>query len=236
MGFQTASLSLGPVLALQGLYVRRVTPRLPEPPGPRGGTSGVGPDLRLLLVGDSAVAGVGAPSQDEALSGRLANDLSRSFRLSWTLVARTGATTQGTRHHLLRLAEERFDVAVLSLGGNDVTARRPVHEWLAEMEKLLRVLRVRFRVRLILVSGLPPMHAFPGLPQPLRWYLGATARRFDGALARWVCTQADCEHVPIALTHRGQLATDGLHPGPLGYLEWSALLAQRIRARWVDLS
>jgi hypothetical protein len=33
------------------------------------------------------------------------------------------------------------------------------------------------------LSGLPPMHRFPALPQPLRWYIGSRARDFDRALA-----------------------------------------------------
>ena len=51
---------LGPALWVQGKYVRRVTPRLPEPPGPRSGHCGQGPQLRLLIAGDSAAARVGA--------------------------------------------------------------------------------------------------------------------------------------------------------------------------------
>jgi hypothetical protein len=102
MGYEMTLFPLGPVFALQGRYVRRVTPRLPEAPGPRAGTHGAGSELRLLLLGDSAAAGVGAPSQDEALCGRLTSELAQSFRVSWALVARSGATTAGTTRHLVR--------------------------------------------------------------------------------------------------------------------------------------
>jgi hypothetical protein len=33
------------------------------------------------------------------------------------------------------------------------------------------------------LSGLPPMHRFPALPQPLRWYVGSRARDFNRVLA-----------------------------------------------------
>ena len=65
-------LALAPLLFAQGVYVRRVTPRLPEAPGERSGVSGGGPALKLLILGDSAAAGVGASSQATALAGRLA--------------------------------------------------------------------------------------------------------------------------------------------------------------------
>jgi len=78
---------LGPLLLAQGLYVRRFTPRLPEPQGPRAGSCGQGPSLRLLVVGDSAAAGVGVSHQDDALAGQLATCLARDFSLSWQLLA-----------------------------------------------------------------------------------------------------------------------------------------------------
>ena len=47
-------LVLAPILATQGLWTRRVVPKLPEPPCPRSGKVGCGQPLRLLVLGDSA--------------------------------------------------------------------------------------------------------------------------------------------------------------------------------------
>ena len=233
MGYQLASFTLTPVLALQGRRVRRTARPLPEPPGPRNGIEGDGAPLRLLILGDSAAAGVGAGTQEQALSGRLVADLAASFRVEWTVVARTGATTAGTVRHLARRATQEFDVAVLSLGSNDVTSRRTIRAWLAEMDALVAMLRERFGVRQVLVSGLPPMDRFFAFPQPLRWYLGATARRFDRALALWVASREGCEHVLLDVpVDKAALAPDGLHPGPSLYAIWSDELARRIRTRW----
>ena len=212
-GIRDDAVPLGPVYLLQGRYVRRVTPRLPEAPGPRAGTLGAGSELRLLLLGDSAAAGVGAPSQEEALCGCLTSELAQSFRVSWALVARTGATTAGTARHLARTPAARFDVAVVSLGGNDVMGQRRLARWLQDADELAAVLRTRFGVRHLLFSGMPPMHAFPALPQPLRWYLGTRARRFDQALARWASRQPDCEHIPLILGDLRQFASTGCIPG-----------------------
>ena len=44
------TLSLAPLLLVQGRWVRRRTPLLPEPPGPRAGVIGQGPVLRLLIA------------------------------------------------------------------------------------------------------------------------------------------------------------------------------------------
>jgi lysophospholipase L1-like esterase len=231
MGYEMTRFPLGPVFALQGLYVRRVTPRLPEAPGPRAGILGAGSELRLLVLGDSAAAGVGAPSQDEALCGRLTSELAHSFRVSWALVARTGATTAGTTRHLARSPAARYDICVVCLGANDVMGQRPLARWLEDVHELAMLLRTRFDVRYLLFSGMPPIHAFPALPQPLRWYLGTRARQFDQALAQWADRESDCEHVPLTLDDLQQLAADGMHPSPLAYRDWSVVLARRIRAR-----
>jgi hypothetical protein len=84
---------------------------------------------------------------------------------------------------LRREAAERFDVVVTSLGVNDVTGSRSLATWRRQQEQLVELLAARFGARLILLSGLPPMHRFPALPQPLRWYLGSRARDFDRVLA-----------------------------------------------------
>ena len=44
---------LSPLLWLQTRHVRRIAPRMPEPPGQRAGTTGNGSLVRLLMAGDS---------------------------------------------------------------------------------------------------------------------------------------------------------------------------------------
>jgi lysophospholipase L1-like esterase len=194
-----ATLALGPIFMAQGRHVRRTVPELPEPEGPRSGIAGSGPVLRLLVVGDSAAAGVGAATQDEALSGQLAVALAPTFRLHWKLLAFTGATTADMLDRLRREAAERFDVVVTSLGVNDVTGSRSLATWRRQQEQLVELLAARFGARLILLSGLPPMHRFPALPQPLRWYLGSRARDFDRVLAEVAARRPGCEF--LALGH-----------------------------------
>ena len=57
-------LILAPVLIYQGKQVSKDTPRLPEAPGLRKGIHGNGEkQIRLLILGDSAAAGVGVDEQ-----------------------------------------------------------------------------------------------------------------------------------------------------------------------------
>lgn len=231
LDYRLAALGLAPLLLAQGLAVRRNALRLPEPPGPRSGTAGQGPALRLLIAGDSAAAGVGAPSQQEGMSGAVVAALREQFTVSWTLQACTGLRTSQALARLARSDPGSFDVALLSLGVNDVTGGTRSHAFLAQQRALVDLLRSRFGVRLVLLTGLPPMHVFPALPQPLRWVLGARAQAFTRLLESVAAADAACEVVtPRLPLDPAHLASDGFHPGPPAYAEWGREAAARIRS------
>jgi lysophospholipase L1-like esterase len=230
MGHQLATIALGPVLLAQGLAARRRIPRLPEPPGAREGRTGRGAPLRLLVTGDSAAAGVGAEHQDDALLGQLIRELGCDFELQYRLDARIGATTATTLEGLGRLTNMRYDVVVTSLGVNDVTSGTRRSTWRRRQRALVDLLRESFGAKLIVLSGLPPMHGFPALPQPLRWYLGRRATQFDADLDNHVCDGPDTAYVNLRFTQdAGLMAADGFHPGPGIYAEWARLVAAVIR-------
>ncbi len=223
-------LSLAPLLVVQGKYVRAVTPRLPEPSGPRAGREGNGPVLRLLIAGDSAAAGVGVDHQEAALSGRLVGALGMHFDLRWHLIAQAGYTTRDLIKRLEHEPAMSFDVIVVSLGVNDITATIRTDAWLAQQRHLTTLLRQRYGSRHVLLSSVPPMHEFRALPQPLRWLLGARARRFNAALTAAVREWPGCELLPIAMPSQPEaLASDGFHPGSLAYRHWASQLADRVR-------
>ncbi|TXH90209.1 MAG: SGNH/GDSL hydrolase family protein [Rhodoferax sp.] len=231
-------LGLGPLLWLQGRWVRRVTPRLPEPPGPRAGEAGAGPLLRLLIAGDSAGAGVGADSQHAALSGQLVQALAAHCTVRWQLHAVTGLDSLGLQALLHQLPAQPFDVAVLSVGVNDVTALVPPDTWLQRQAALAQLLAERFAVRTVVHSAVPPMHHFSALPQPLRACLGAWAQAMNRGLAhalqelpadapvKRLLHLLDTGSEPLSPVQA--LASDRFHPGPTAYAVWGQGLAQQI--------
>jgi lysophospholipase L1-like esterase len=232
IGYHAATLALGPLLIAQGVRARRAIVRLEEPSGARSGSEGSGPALRLLIAGDSAAAGVGAATQREALSGQLVAQLSPSFRVSWKLMAQTGHTVRDVIGQLDAAAPERFDVALVSVGVNDVTGRTRSTTWIERQKALIGLLKSKFGVGHVLLSSLPPMHVFPALPQPLRWYLGFRARQLDAMIRAIAETDRQCEYLPIEFPfERHYMAADGFHPGALAYCAWARVAAQAIRRR-----
>jgi lysophospholipase L1-like esterase len=149
--------TLGPVLWVQGKYVRNVTPRLPEPPGDRDGIVGSGPKLRLLITGDSAAAGVDSSHQEEALTGQLVQHLAKHYTVEWHLIAISGLDSKTMLEMLAGIPDPQFDVVVLSMGVNDVTALTAPSKWIALQEKLLVALRDKFQPQVTFHCAVPPV-------------------------------------------------------------------------------
>lgn len=223
-------LGLSPVFLAQALHLRRTVPKLPEPGCPRQGSVGSGSDFRILILGDSAGAGVGSPLQSEAFCGQLVGELKNDFHVHWTIHAKTGWTTQDCLDNLEDLKAQRFDAVVTSLGVNDVTGLVPTATWLLRQEVLYWRVRERFERPHIYFSGTPPMGRFPALPQPLRWWLGMRATSLSEALRQWTKGREGCSYVPLVAPFTSDtMASDGFHPGPSLCTIWASLVAQEIR-------
>lgn len=229
-------LAFYPVLITQGPFIKWRTPRLPEPKGPREGVIGPdpgfhGPDLRLLIIGDSSAAGVGVLTQSQALSGRLAFGLAPYARLDWQLIARCGDTTPMALARVQAAKPRAADIAVVALGVNDIMRGTTRGRWLAQTTQLLDHLIKTVGVRHIYLSGLPALSQFPRLPNPLRWTMGHQAERFDRGLRTLVATRDDTTLIPADLSlNDTNMAQDGFHPGPKVYAAWADMIVARVRA------
>lgn len=226
-----AKILLGPVLLWQGRRVRATALRLPEAAGPRA-VDGTG--LRILIVGDSSAAGVGARHQDEALAGRLAEALSTRLGkpVGWQLIASSGHRSAQALAALKAAEVAPADVLVTALGVNDVVDQVRPAEALAALHQLHTLAVARAGVRLSIHCAAPPMHRFPLLPQPLRWFFGRQAARYNAALAASVAGQPSRRvlHLPEAMQRDAAalMAEDGFHPGPRGYALWAEALADQV--------
>lgn len=225
---------LGPLLLAQGARLRRTALRLLEPDGPRSGIVGEGPTkpLRLLFVGDSSAAGVGVDHQQQAWAMPTATLVSQALQrtVHWQLVAKSGMATREAIALVESQAIEPADIAIYALGVNDVTGQRDARAFVIDYAALLRSVKERSGASSAIITGLPPMHAFPALPQPLRWYLGQCARRLDTAL-RAMCVTGESIHLLSVESATGaEAASDGFHPGPKQYRYWAGLVADQVVA------
>ncbi|MCD1279439.1 SGNH/GDSL hydrolase family protein [Psychrobacter sp. CCUG 69069] len=252
---------LAPVYLYQGRKIKRDTVRLPEPNGERHGhvslpePSGTAknkrkPTLNLMIVGDSAAAGVGSQTQQEALAGKLIpilaqqSDICTQFdELLWSLQATTGHTSFDIlrRLYVLPPPSHPVDVMVLSVGVNDTTSNVSVHKWQQQIKDIIAIAQRKFGVRELIFLSLPPMAQMPAIPAPLNNFVGAKASILDKVLQqecaandsvtymatdfpRMIEEHANGEPIDIAV----MFASDGFHPSSLMYGYWAQQLAERI--------
>ncbi|MBM94558.1 MAG: G-D-S-L lipolytic protein [Oceanospirillaceae bacterium] len=221
--------ALSPVIAWQGKQVRRQTLRLPEAAGKREQLND-DDHFRVLIVGDSAAAGVGVEEQSDALLGQLVSRLSKNHPVGFRLSANTGDSSADLLRKLQadKTDTRTFDLVIISIGVNDVTGFTSLARW----GRLLRTIRAeiqqRFQPATILFTQVPPMHHFPALPQPLRWLLGWRARQLNTILNKTLRPEQVLNvSIPFDDIY---MATDGFHPGKPGYSLWAEEVMRSLNA------
>lgn len=102
------------------------------------GANGVKPIL-AVMVGDSLVAGCGVDDQSKGimplLAARVAKRTGRP--VAWRTVGKLGATARRVRYRMIGDINDRPDVLIVCVGGNDMLAGRSVREWAAGLAPVL---------------------------------------------------------------------------------------------------
>ena len=221
----------------QALWVRRTAARFPPADGEPNGETGRGDNqIRLLAIGDSIIAGVGAKTLEKALVGRTAERLAQTAgaRVVWTAKGKNGVTSRYIARRLLpRVADKAenspFDAILVSAGVNDVISLHSLRRWRRDIDALLTALAGRWPEAVIAMSGLPPMNHFPALPQPLRAVFGMRAPDFDRTLRKILRLYPQAIHIPLDFEARpGSFSNDGFHPSERSYAEFGAMATKAI--------
>ena len=217
------------LLLPQALYVRKTAPRFGPAGGQSEGSSGDGRQTRLLAVGDSIIAGVGATELSKALVGQTATAIATSLNccVSWRALGVSGYNSTKILDHLVpELPDVAVDFIIVSVGVNDITGLTTLRRWRQNLSLLLDELRVHSPGAVIAVAGMPPLHRFPLLPRPLRAVFGMRSRSFDDVVMQVVDALPNTVHVQLDFEpDRHQFAPDGYHPSEQSYEEFGRHMA-----------
>lgn len=196
-----------------------------------------GEPIELLLLGDSLAAGLGAETRKQTLGGRLAKGLAARtgspVRLrtaaivgseSGDLAAQLDALPEGYRPH----------VAVIVVGGNDVTHRIPVAVSAAHLDAA--IVRLHGIGAGVVVGTCPDLGALRAVPQPLRRLAASMSRRLAEVQAE-TALRAGAEPVdlrravgPMFFDEPEEMfSLDRFHPSPLGYRRTAEALLPAVR-------
>lgn len=228
------------LLRLEAKLARRAIPLLGGAPlcdGVYG--EGDGPLLRLGLLGDSSAAGLGADRPQDTpgalLAAALAADLAASGRrVHLEVAAISGARSPDLDAQVNRLLLAAPDIAVISIGANDVTHGSQPREATAHLARAIE--RLTGAGARVVVGSCPDLGIMRPIPQPLRRL--AHLRSVAMAAAQRVAGEAaGARVVPLGalLGHAfgsdpGLFCGDRFHPSAAGYGRIAGALLPAVRA------
>jgi lysophospholipase L1-like esterase len=222
-------LPFSPFLFLLGQHTRRKVGLLPDAGGSKSGVVGEGEtSAKLLVIGESTVAGLGARTHAKGLAGKFAEELSVRIQkpVQWFVVGRNGVTAKRTIDELVPLIpDEKFDYILVGLGGNDVMKLSSPRKWRRDMIRLLGILREKNPDAAIFVTNCPMIKYSPAIPHPIKFLLWELSKLHDANIREF---SADLDrvfyyHQPTDVRLEGFFA-DGIHPSEQGYADWSAAM------------
>jgi lysophospholipase L1-like esterase len=216
------------VIKVEAVLARRIVGQPFESPPDDNGSygAGVGAPLQMVVLGDSSAAGLGADHPHQTIGAILATGVSafsgRPVRL--TNVSVSGAESRDLDLQVVNALDvvPHPDVAVISIGANDVTHRIDKSIAVRHLEGAVR--RLREAGAEVVVGTCPDLGTLQPVGQPLR----ALARRWsrDLAAAQTVCvveaggrtvSLGDLIGPEFAERPAEMFSKDRFHPSPAGY-------------------
>lgn len=224
------SIALLPLVMIQGAATRRRVPRLPPAQPPHHGTvPGAGTPLRVLVVGESPVAGIGIERGDDTVAAATARELAQltGRPMVWRAAGLSGATVRKAVAQIVpRIAAEPADLIVIAFGVNDTIGYRAPRAFAGDLVMLVDAVRARVGGAPVVVAGVPSFASIPAFPWALRNILDWRAAALQVAAERLP------ERVPRLVVQRFSepfgpetFCPDGFHPSVRAHDIWGQMLA-----------
>lgn len=235
-----SALGYGVIKAEAALARRIVGEPLGEAPDDDGSYgAGPGEPIRVVVLGDSSAAGLGADHPSQTVGAIVANGVAAltGRRVELTNTAVVGAESSDLERQLATALEsvDRPDIVIIMIGANDVTHRVDRASAVRALETTVR--RVRSLGAEVVVGTCPDLGTIEPLAQPLR----LLARRWsrDLAAAQTVAvveaggrtvSLADLLGPEFEAAPREMFSQDRFHPSAAGYARAAAALLPSVCA------
>ena len=231
------SIPLLPFLFFQGKKIRETVPELPEAKGTKERVEvGSSKTLKLLTIGESTIAGVGAETHEEAFTGTLAKCLSDKTQMNvdWRVYARSGYTAKRVIYKIIpKIDFEDPDLIVIGLGGNDSFKLNSPNKWKTDIELLIDSLIKKYPSAIIAFTNMPPIKDFPAFTSSIKYVIGNLTEFFREELKDLVENQEQVYFNDELITFKkwserygydddiSNFFSDGVHPSVLTYQIWA---------------
>ncbi|MEV6523753.1 SGNH/GDSL hydrolase family protein [Longispora sp. NPDC051575] len=232
-GLGLASALLTGVLFGQVQWAKRVIP-LPDAPPPDGSGHypGDGPTLRMVMLGDSSAAGLGADHPAQTPGAMIAAALGQP--VDYRCLAVVGADSRHLAPQVEAALTEPVDLAVMIIGGNDVT--HGVRPGTAVSLLTAAVKALREHGAQVVVGTCPDLGTIQPIQPPLRWVARTLSRQLAAAQTTAIegvgghAVQLGALLGPEFLAAPEQMfSADRYHPSAAGYAAAANALLPAVR-------
>lgn len=172
------------VLIGQAMMARRTIPAAEAPPprcDGRYGTDHPGEPVTMAVLGDSSAAGYGVEVPRDTPGALLAAGLAELVHrpVSLHCFAVVGAESRHLDPQVEQAVEVAPEIAVIMVGGNDVTHRRSPSTAVEHLVRGVRVLRAAGAQ--VVVGTCPDLGTIQPIQPPLRWLARQSSRKMAAA-------------------------------------------------------
>ena len=228
------------VLLNQARAARRVIPMAEAPPPRADGVYGPkfpGRALSMVVLGDSSAAGYGVHRPRETPGALLATGVSRRLRRPVQLrrLAVVGSTSAGLSYQVDAAMEYSPDLAVILVGGNDVTHGTSHVAAVRHLSDAVR--RLRAAGAKVVVGTCPDLGAIQPIKPPLRWLARRWSRQLAAAQTVGVVeaggrtvSMGDLLGPEFEADPARMFSSDHFHPSAEGYARAAAVLMPTVLA------
>lgn len=226
-----------PFIYRDGRRILGAVPKLPDATGPAGVANvGVGPQFRLLCVGESTMAGVGVATHAEGFAGTLATMLSQQLmrEVDWKVYAKSGATARRLTQLVLPLIQEpEADLIVVATAGNDAFKLSTPWKFRRDLEEMVDRLQERYPGTPLAFTNIPPIREFPAFTPLIKRTIGRLVEFHGEQLQRVAEDRSGVFYNPEQISLEGWMRkcqvdgaradffSDGVHPSGLTYQVWA---------------
>jgi lysophospholipase L1-like esterase len=214
------------LLRLEARQARLAIGTIPEGPPTADGRYGhyAGGPISIAILGDSSAAGIGVDVSDETPGALLAAGLAEMAErpVMLTVVAKSGAQSSDLAEQVAAVRDTRPDLALIIIGGNDVTHQMNPAVSVRLLDEAVRALRDAGTA--VVVGTCPDLGTVEPIPRPLRWLARRASRRLAAAQTVAV-VEAGGRTVSLgsilgpefAAAPGHMFGTDRFHPSAAGY-------------------
>ena len=180
------------------------------------------PTLKILIVGDSISAGVGASSFDKSFPALIANHLGKNYHVLLKNLSVSGSRIASL---LFRPAHEKQDLIVIIIASNDLLHFTKLEEFEKDASKVME--KYSKLCKKLIITGPGNISISPAIPYFLKPFYRARARKYAGILERTASKFKNVVYVD-SISPKDNLpkydnscnAEDKFHPNDKGHKFW----------------